>query len=130
MNSTRDLHRVTCKCAIFNLDGTKVLLSDYGNEGYGLPGGHLDLGETPDQAMARELLEELGIDDIAFQHADFLLHPNGKIVLGYTAQYSDTKELTIQLEEIKAAVWVDVASIADGNIAVPSYGDFILNNQP
>lgn len=130
MNSQRDLHRVTCKCAIFSLDGTKVLLSDYGKEGYGLPGGHLDSGETPDQAMARELREELGIDDIAFRHADFLLHPNGKIVLGYTAQYSEDKELTIQLEEIKAAVWVDVASIANGKIAVPSYSDFILDNRP
>lgn len=87
MNRQRTLLRVSCKCAIFSPSGNKVLLADYGREGYGLPGGHVDENETPDNAMRRELNEEIGADVENLKHADFFLHPNGKIILGYTVQY-------------------------------------------
>lgn len=130
MNRQRDLLRVSCKCALFTLDGSKVLLADYGREGFGLPGGHVDTGEQPDDAIRRELFEELGLKDIMIRRADFFLHPNGKIVLGYTAQIDESTVFTVQQEEIDGAVWAEVASIKSGTVKVPSYKDFILNHRP
>lgn len=130
MNRRRDLLRVSCKCALFNLDGSKVLLADYGREGFGLPGGHVDIGERPDDAIKRELFEELGLKDVALRRADFFLHPNGKIVLAYVANIDESTIFTVQQEEIDGAVWTEVALIKSGTIKVSSYKDFILNHRP
>ena len=127
MNRKRDLLRVTCKCAIFTPDGSKVLLADYGKEGYGLPGGHVDEGESPDDAMKRELSEELGLSDLRCRRADFFIHPNGKIVLGFVATLDESSRLTIQPEEIDGVVWKKIEDIRIGSVLVPSYKDFILN---
>jgi len=53
-------------------DGTKVLMLQYSDykpgpkqsiEGYwGTPGGRMESGETPEQAMRREIFEETGIE--------------------------------------------------------------------
>ena len=130
MNQDRHLLRVSCKCALFLIDGSRVLLADYGDHGYGLPGGHIEANETPDEVMQRELFEELGLTSINARRADFFIHPNGKVVLGYVAQIEESTQLKIQLEEIDDAVWVDVSAIREGAIEVPSYKDFILAHQP
>lgn len=127
---THHLFRVTSKCAIYTPDGKKVLLAEYGPNNFGLPGGHIILGETPDEAMRRELNEELGLTDIATDRKDFFFHPNGKLVLGFTAMLEDTAPLTVQLDEISKAVWVEVDKIADGSVLVASYKEFILKYQP
>lgn len=125
---THHLLRVTCKSAIYTPDHKKVLLAEYGPHGYGLPGGHIDPNETPDETMQRELKEELGLSTIILKRADFFFHPNGKLVLGFTAQMDEATPLVVQLEEISAAVWVEVDAIANGTIDVPSYKDFILKH--
>lgn len=130
MNRQRDLLRVSCKCALFTHDGSKVLLADYGREGFGLPGGHVDTGEQPDDAIKRELFEELGLKGVALRRADFFLHPNGKIVLGYVAQIDESTVFTVQQEEINGAEWAEIVSIESGTVKVPSYKDFILSNRP
>lgn len=122
----RDLLRVTCKCAIFTPDKSKVLLADYGRDGYGLPGGHIDAGESPDEAMRRELDEELGVKNIQLRRVDFFIHPNGKIVLGFMATMSESSQFTTQPEEINGVVWQSITEIRSGKVSVPSYRDFIL----
>lgn len=130
MAGNRDTHRVTCKCALFSPDQKQVLVVDYGKEGYGLPGGHIDAGESPDQAMARELFEELGLKNQTLNHADFMMHQNGKIILGYVGILDTSTQLRPQIEEMQQAIWVDVDDVRSGKVSVPSYHRLICEYQP
>ena len=60
----RQLMRVSCKAALYNTDRSKVLLAQYEPNRFGLPGGHVEVGETPDQAIQRELQEELELEGV------------------------------------------------------------------
>ena len=63
MSAMYDRHEVSVKVALYSSDGKRVLLMYYPHDdGFGLPGGHIDAGETPDVALERELREELGIE--------------------------------------------------------------------
>ena len=62
MSAMYDRHEVSVKVALYSNDSKRVLLMYYPHDdGFGLPGGHIDAGETPDVALERELREELGI---------------------------------------------------------------------
>ncbi len=126
----RSLFRVSCKAALYDPTGEKVLLSQYASGFYGLPGGHIDAGEMPDEAVHRELFEELGIKDVKLVHRDFWMHQNGKVVLGFTGAIDASREIHIQEEELIAAVWAPVADIRSGKIDVRSYSQFICDFQP
>ena len=52
-----------------------------------LPGGFIDLGETAEQALKRELKEELGIDIISMEY--FSSHPNEYVFSGYKVMTLD-----------------------------------------
>lgn len=99
---------MTTKAAIYSLDGDAVLLTDIkesdGRRSFGLPGGHMDHGEQPDQAMVRELREELGVVVQDLARADFFMHPNGKVVLGYTGRLSRDVRLVSQEPEREEGV--------------------------
>lgn len=126
---SRALHPVSAKIAIFTPDHTKVLLTEYLQGCLGLPGGHLDDGETPSQAAVREVSEELGItllsSDLTPQ--TFWKHDEGKIILGFTTTLLESTVFTLDPTEIDAAVWVTVSDIASGMTGTASYDDFIIS---
>ena len=74
------LHKVTVKAAVYSPDRSKVLVihmeheDEWKSHDWGLPGGHLDEGETIDHAIARELMEECGIAVAGLTKTDFF-HP-------------------------------------------------------
>ena len=43
-------------------EGGRVLFVEHPERGWEIPGGHLEPGETPGQAMLRELKEETGLE--------------------------------------------------------------------
>lgn len=53
------LYKVSAKAVIFY--GQEILLARKPNGMWDLPGGHIDIGETPVDAVKREAMEELGI---------------------------------------------------------------------
>jgi ADP-ribose pyrophosphatase YjhB (NUDIX family) len=128
--SERHQMRVSCKCALYTQDGSKVLLAHYGSKGYGLPGGHMEANESPDQAVRRELQEEIGVAGDALERKDFWMHKNGKLVLGYTGRLDEVTNLTLQEEEVSAVVWANIDDVASGTISVPSYSEFICKFRP
>lgn len=54
-----------CACAVVSKDG-KVMLTKRGTEPslglWDLPGGYIEIGETPEETLHRELLEETGLE--------------------------------------------------------------------
>lgn len=52
---------VTSACAIVSDAAGRVLLTCVAARGYDLPGGHVEPGETPEQASRREIAEETGL---------------------------------------------------------------------
>lgn len=59
--ATRDdyLFRISLKAVIYNPEGMLLVVKEHGLN-WGLPGGGMDFGETFQQALARELHEEVG----------------------------------------------------------------------
>lgn len=58
--------RITAKAVVFGPDGRVLLLrrADSGRRGPGnldLPGGHVDAGESPEETIRREVMEETGL---------------------------------------------------------------------
>lgn len=124
----RQLMRVSCKAALYNTDRSKVLLAQYEPNRFGLPGGHVEVGETPDQAIQRELQEELGLEGVKVRHGDFMVHENGKLVLAYVGTIDEETPLKVQFDEMEGAAWHLVQDVALGKVAIASYKDFIVKN--
>ena len=122
-------NRISCKIALYTPTRDKVLVVESHPGKYSLPGGHMEEGETPDDAMRRELFEELGLRDITIRRTDFWLHESGKLILGYTGTVDEAVSLVLQAEEIHRAHWVTVEQIICGEIAMRSYGDFVVASQ-
>lgn len=58
-----DFYRLSAHAVITNASGEVLLLkASYGEQGWGLPGRALDVGETVHQALLRECQEELGCE--------------------------------------------------------------------
>lgn len=54
---------IRCRAVIIH-DGKLLVVRHVGKEFYALPGGHLELGETPLACVRREVIEELGIEPV------------------------------------------------------------------
>ena len=53
------LHLITCALALA-FDGERILMTNLNARGWDIPGGHLEAGESPEDALRREVMEETG----------------------------------------------------------------------
>ena len=139
MSAMYDRHEVSVKAALYSSDGKRVLLMYYPHDdGFGLPGGHIDAGETPDIALERELREELGIAIDATPADFYMRYPRGsavkdhKIILGYTATVDSNAELPDRACDggEERIVWLTRAEVEATDKLSPGYRDFVLKWWP
>ena len=108
------------------------------DDGFGLPGGHIDTGETPDVALERELREELGIAIDATPADFYMRYPRGsavedhKIILGYTAIADGSIEIPSRACDggEERPIWLARAEIETTDKLAPGYRDFVLRWWP
>ena len=109
--------KVRCRAIILHENKLLVVKNSRGGDYYALPGGHLDLGESPNECMVRELTEELGViaklgrllyvytftDDKGDQSVEFFFEiQNGEDFLSHEMQ---TKTHAHELSEVR---WLDM----------------------
>ena len=96
--------------ALIERDGRWLMVDPVYREGWTLPGGLIDRGETPAEAIKRELVEELGFDvdvdgvepwillDSAMRRIDVVFHAT-------IVRDVDPSSITIRTPELGAAGW-------------------------
>ena len=125
------VHRVVnvCAVAIRNRDGLVLTVRKQGSEGFMMPGGKPEPGETPLQTACREVSEEIGLtpDPARMHYLGSLeaaaLNESGFTVRAETFEYAPTDEQYEQLAslspraEIAELRWVDPAMARPSDIA-------------
>jgi 8-oxo-dGTP pyrophosphatase MutT (NUDIX family) len=122
-----NLFDVSSKVFLFNEDKSKIVLLVHDGGRVGIPGGHIDAGETPDQAARRELKEEIGIDyDGELIQSGFDSHVIESrpqwFELYYTGKLDDSLEFPELADDnpdqISERKWVPVDDVLSGEFSM------------
>ena len=76
-------HLITAALALI-FDDDRFLMTHLNHRGWDIPGGHIEIGESPESAVRREIYEETAVhvrDLQLFAHEKFMLH--GDVPDGY-----------------------------------------------
>ncbi|KKS77707.1 MAG: RNA pyrophosphohydrolase [Candidatus Woesebacteria bacterium GW2011_GWB1_43_14] len=122
------VYREKVNTVILNSNNQILLLQliNYGDTDWNTPGGGIEEGETPEEAVFRELKEELGTDKFEiiekskiinkYEFPDFVVvqqikkgnQYKGQKQIQFIVRFSGTNtEIKTQDEEIRAHIWVD-----------------------
>jgi ADP-ribose pyrophosphatase YjhB (NUDIX family) len=127
-------HAVSIKIALYSHDGERVLIMVYPSRDglHGLPGGHLEANEMPDQALIRELDEELGISIVQFEKKSFFLRygTEGSVILAYSAVAPEGLILRPTRPEKEYAIWMTATELDDIENISAEYKTFVADNWP
>ena len=109
--------RVDVRGAVFR-DQCLLFVREIEDGGWTMPGGWVDVGDTPSGAVEREVYEESGIKIKNIQYITSQPWPfPHSLMMGYIAEY-ESGEIQIDPKELCSAAWYD----ADNLPALPNSG--------
>lgn len=125
----RQLYPVSVKAAIFNDKHELLMIRLHEGDRYGMPGGHLEAGEMPDEAIRRELHEETGVKDYTLKRADFFVHKEGRVVLAYIGNTANPALESAQNNLEGTPIWISKTEFETVNTR-QCYRDFVAKFWP
>jgi 8-oxo-dGTP pyrophosphatase MutT (NUDIX family) len=128
----RPKHVVSTKLALYSHDLTSVLLMHYPLRNiFGLPGGHVEPKENPNDTIRRELMEELSLTLYDIKRTDFFLRggDHGPIILAFTSIAPINVDVVPTNPKFEYGVWVTKEQVSESNMS-KEYIRFVLENWP
>lgn len=103
------------------IDNRKEEILEKANSKWELPGGKIEFGETPEDAVKREIFEETGYNVIVkeiipytnvsvWQYPEFKQHT---IVFSYLCELEDDNHVEIKDNRVNKCKWIDISEIED-----------------
>lgn len=115
MRATQTRFTVTAGALIFNDAGQVLLLKHRfrAGSGWGIPGGFLEVGEQPEEALRRELREEIGLEvkNVEIFTARSFKKPRQVEILFRCHANAEVKPRTMEVEH---AEWFSVQELPAG----------------
>ena len=107
----------------------KILLAkgkNYKGDFYALIAGYVDVGESIEETVVREVKEEVGLDIKNLKYYKSQPWPfSASLMLGFTAEADDTQQIVIDENEIKEAGWFARGNLPLHASSVSISGDLI-----
>ncbi|HSK63340.1 MAG TPA: NUDIX domain-containing protein [Pyrinomonadaceae bacterium] len=118
MRLTQTRFTVTAGALIFNDAGEVLLLKHRfrAGTGWGIPGGFLEAGEHPEEALRRELREEIGLEleQVEIFTARTFRKPQQVEVLFRARMNTGANDVEPKTMEVERAGWFSIHSLPDG----------------
>lgn len=107
----------------------KILLAkgkNYKGDFYALIAGYVDVGESIEETVVREVKEEVGLDIKNLKYYKSQPWPfSSSLMLGFTAEADDTQPIRVDEKEIKEAGWFERGNLPPHASGVSISGDLI-----